>query len=138
MEVRRKQSTPNFPKNEHFLPPDTHIRGQKMFAFRNIWRPLLSCYLRFEIRSFALLPTIYWDIAQRCQRKLHLGFFIYVGTGINKPEIVFVSAYRGVFITQLNMYDDSFCFHPLTYFAENLHRRFSTGFYIHLRLTHIW
>ena len=23
MEVTRKQSTPNFPKNEHFLPPDT-------------------------------------------------------------------------------------------------------------------
>ena len=23
--VARKQSTPNFPKNEHFLPPDTHM-----------------------------------------------------------------------------------------------------------------
>ena len=25
MGVSRKQSTPNFPKNKHFLPPDTHI-----------------------------------------------------------------------------------------------------------------
>ena len=24
--VSRKQSKPNFPKNEHFLPPDTHTR----------------------------------------------------------------------------------------------------------------
>ena len=24
MGVTRKQSTPNFPINEHFLPPDTH------------------------------------------------------------------------------------------------------------------
>ena len=25
--VSRKQSTPNFPKNEYFLPPDTHTWG---------------------------------------------------------------------------------------------------------------
>ena len=29
----------------------------EMFVFRKIWRGLLSCYLRFEIRPFALLPT---------------------------------------------------------------------------------
>ena len=28
-----------------------------MFVFRKIWRALLSCYLRFEIRPFALLPA---------------------------------------------------------------------------------
>ena len=28
-----------------------------MFVFRKIWRALLSCYLRFEIHTFALLPT---------------------------------------------------------------------------------
>ena len=28
-----------------------------MFVFRKIWRDLLSCYLRFEIRPFALLRT---------------------------------------------------------------------------------
>ena len=33
------------------------IRGQEMFVFWKIWRALLSCYLRFEIRPFALLLT---------------------------------------------------------------------------------
>ena len=47
------QSTPNIPKNEHFLAPEM----KEMFVFRKIWRPLLSCYLRFEIRPFPLLPT---------------------------------------------------------------------------------
>ena len=28
-----------------------------MFVFWKIWRTLLSCYLRFEIRPFDLLPT---------------------------------------------------------------------------------
>ena len=29
-----------------------------MFIFRKIWRALFSCNTRFEIRPFALLPTI--------------------------------------------------------------------------------
>ena len=36
-EVTRKQSTPNFPLNEHFLPPDTHtymyVSGGKNVRF---------------------------------------------------------------------------------------------------------
>ena len=34
-----------------------------MFVFRKIWRVLLSCYLRFEIRPFSLLAT-------HCKRSL--------------------------------------------------------------------
>ena len=30
-----------------------------MFVFRKIWRALFSCYLRLEIRPFALLPTTF-------------------------------------------------------------------------------
>ena len=30
-----------------------------MFALRKIWRVLFSCYLRFGICPFALLPTIF-------------------------------------------------------------------------------
>ena len=30
-----------------------------MFVFRKIWRALISCYLRFEILPFSLLPTTY-------------------------------------------------------------------------------
>ena len=59
-EEARKQSIPNFPKNQRFLPPEhvrECIRGYEMFVFLKIWRALLSCYLRFEICSFALLPT---------------------------------------------------------------------------------
>ena len=40
-EVTRKQSTPNFPKSEHSLPPDIHT----------------CAHLRSEIRFFAFLPT---------------------------------------------------------------------------------
>ena len=55
--VWRKPSTPNFPKNEHFLPPDT-LRGKKCSLFGN-----LACFFFletpvFEFNLFGLLPTI--------------------------------------------------------------------------------
>ena len=53
-QVLRKQSSPNFPKNEYFLPPDTHT-----YVFRKIWSALFSCFLRFEIFSFPYLPTMH-------------------------------------------------------------------------------
>ena len=48
--VSRKQSTPNFPKNEHLVPPDTHTmqitklryQGVRNVLFRKIWRALFS------------------------------------------------------------------------------------------------
>ena len=42
--VSRKQSTPNFPKNEH-LPPDTHT-----YVFG------VLCFLETPVLRFALLP----------------------------------------------------------------------------------
>ena len=40
----RKQSTPNFPKNEHFLPPDTHdVRFSEQLA------------------CFVFLKHLFWD-----------------------------------------------------------------------------
>ena len=58
--VIRKQSTPNFPENKHFLPPDTQTYvcvsgGKKKSRFLKIWR-VFSCNTRFEICPFALLP----------------------------------------------------------------------------------
>ena len=53
MGITRKQSAPNFPKNEHFFPCDTHAY---IFVFQKTWRALFSCNIRFEIRSFALFP----------------------------------------------------------------------------------
>ena len=46
-----------FSEKRTFLPPDTHTyvcvsEGKK----HKIWRALCSCYLRFEIRPFAILP----------------------------------------------------------------------------------
>ena len=54
----------NFPKNERFSPPGTYTYvcvsgGKKTFVFRKIWRALYSCYLRFEIRLFAIVLTNY-------------------------------------------------------------------------------
>ena len=46
----------NFPKNEHFLPPD--YQGVRYVRFFSENLPtLFSCYLRFEIHLFALFPT---------------------------------------------------------------------------------
>ena len=53
-DISRKQSTPNFPKNEHFLPPDTHIRGKEMFVFFGKFG--VVCFLEISVLRFALLP----------------------------------------------------------------------------------
>ena len=55
--VTRKQSTPNFPKNKHFLPTDTHAHacvseGKNVF-FRKFG---VLCFLVTPILRFALLP----------------------------------------------------------------------------------
>ena len=56
--VTRKQSTPNFPKNEDFLPPDMHTHlcvsgGKKCLFFGNFG---LLCFLATPVLRFALLP----------------------------------------------------------------------------------
>ena len=53
-----KQSKPNFPKNEHFLPPDTHtyvcvLGGKKCSFFRKFG---VLCLLETPVLRFALLP----------------------------------------------------------------------------------
>ena len=55
--VSRKQSTPNFPKNKHFLPPDTHtylcVSGGKKCSFFGKFDVL--CLLKTPVLRFALL-----------------------------------------------------------------------------------
>ena len=58
MDVSRKQSKPNFPKNEHFLPPDTHryvcvAGGRKCLFFGKFG---MLCFLEISVLRFALLP----------------------------------------------------------------------------------
>ena len=56
--VSRKQSTPNFPKNEHFLPSDTHtykcVSGGKNVRFFGKFDVL--CFLETPVLKFAFLP----------------------------------------------------------------------------------
>ena len=65
-DVSRKQSTPNFPKNEHLLPSDTHLmcayQGVRNVRFLENWRPLFSWNTRFVIGLFALLPMCWSEI----------------------------------------------------------------------------
>ena len=58
MGVSRKQSTPNFPKNEHFLPLDmqTYVCvswGKKCSFFGKFG---VLCFLETSVLRFALLP----------------------------------------------------------------------------------
>ena len=56
--VSRKQSTANFLKNEHFLPPDTHtnvcvLQGKKCSFFGKFG---VLCFLETPVLRFTLLP----------------------------------------------------------------------------------
>ena len=56
--VTRKQGTPHFPKNQHFLPPDKHTcvyvsEVKKCLFFRIFGVP---CFLETPVLRFALLP----------------------------------------------------------------------------------
>ena len=56
--VSRKQSTPKFPKNKHFLPPDTHscvcVSGGKKCLFFGNFDGL--CFLETPVLRFPFLP----------------------------------------------------------------------------------
>ena len=58
MGVSRKQSTSNFPENEHFLPPDTNmyvcVSGSKKCSF--FGKLDVLCFLETPVLRFALLP----------------------------------------------------------------------------------
>ena len=62
--VTRKQSKSNFPKNEHFLPHDTHLHvcvsGGKKCSFCGKFDVL--CFLVTAVGRFALLPYYRWYV----------------------------------------------------------------------------
>ena len=57
--------TENFPKNQHFLPPDTHTYVRAYQGVRNVgFSENLACFVFlkhpfWDFRPFALLSTIY-------------------------------------------------------------------------------
>ena len=55
---QEKKSTPHFPKNKHFLSPDTHtyVWGKKCSFFEKFG---VLCFLETPVLRFALLPTKY-------------------------------------------------------------------------------
>ena len=65
--VSRKQSTPDFPKNEYFLPPGTHmyvcVSGSKKCSFFGKFGVL--CFLETPVLRFALLPY-YRQVVKVC------------------------------------------------------------------------
>ena len=65
----KKKSTPNFPKNKHFLPPDKHTymcvsRGKKCLFFRKFGG---LCFLVIPVLRFALLLYHRRHVAQKFQ-----------------------------------------------------------------------
>ena len=71
--VSKKQGTPNFPKNEHFLPPYTHtdvcVSGDKKCLFFGKFGVL--CFLETPILRFTLLPyyrRIALPVYARCNK----------------------------------------------------------------------
>ena len=55
---KKKQSTPKFPENKRFLPPDTYMHvcvsgGKKCLFFGNFG---VLCFLEAPVLKFALLP----------------------------------------------------------------------------------
>ena len=65
MGVSKKQSTPNFPKNEHFLPPNAHayvcVSGGKKCSFFGKFDVLCFLETRFEICHLALFPAKFYS-----------------------------------------------------------------------------
>ena len=69
--LSRKQSTRNFPKNEHFLSPDTHnvcVSWDKKYSF--FGKLGAFCFLENLVLRFALMPyTDYLNPDKKCVKE---------------------------------------------------------------------
>ena len=76
----RKQSTPNFAKNEHFLSPDTHayvcVSGGKKCSF--FAKFVVLCFLKTPVLRFSLLPYYRQINLFLCQYCHHVWNFILI------------------------------------------------------------
>ena len=94
--VSRRQSTSKFPKNKHFLPPDTHTcvcvsGGKKCLFFGNFD---VLCFLETPVSRFALFKLYYQlqriIIPPHCQYGLlkHVCLCVKITATIgSKPEV---------------------------------------------------
>ena len=72
-EVSRKQNTPNFPKNKHFLPPDTHTPKACNFIKKETLAHVFSCEF-CEISKNPFFTEHLWTAASqdyKSQTPLH-------------------------------------------------------------------
>ena len=67
-EVTRKQCTPNFPKKEHFLPPNYFSSGGKKYSF--FGKIGVHCFLVNSVLRFALLLYYRWNYTELSLRKI--------------------------------------------------------------------
>ena len=73
--VTRKQSTPHFPKNEHFLPSNTHkcvcvLGGKKCWFFG-----------KFDVLCFLVTPVLRYSLLPDCGRIDHTYIESFVEAG---------------------------------------------------------
>ena len=100
MDVWRKQRTPNFPKNEHFLLPDTHIfpysvQMQKIKCiillselFSGLW--LIILYLtqgdkKMIVIKLLKIVSFPWEICEKNRKKSREKLYVPVAT-LNKNK----------------------------------------------------
>ena len=90
----KKAKHAKFSEKRTFLTPWyghvlVRVRGYKMFVFPKNLACLLSCYLRFEIHPFALLPTT--NQIQLCKytmESVHSHYFLRIFRNLQSCEFV--------------------------------------------------
>ena len=87
MEVTIKQSTPNFPKNKHFLTPDTYT----VLRFA-----LLSYYQRIEVILMSSLLTFY-------QNKTSIFTFLMIWYGNRVSLPLLLKLWKCAYLTDISM-----------------------------------
>ena len=73
--------------------PCTHVYQGVRNVFHKIWRSLFSCYLRFEIHSFGLLPKkqrLFLSIVEVRQQTIVNVFTFWLCSSNNNEETIFL------------------------------------------------
>ena len=108
MEVTRKQSKRNFPKNEHFLPPPdshTYVRvSVGKTCLPKTWFALFSCYFRFKIRPFVLLLSSYVRTSSYAYAYVRLLTHTYVRVSVGKTFFFFFFFFRKIWFALFSCY----------------------------------
>ena len=110
MEVTRKQSTPNFPKNKHFLTPVIRQKGESQNGGnKKAKHAKFSERRKFFFGKFGLicfLFTTFWDLPfflisdelyiMKLFRPFQLSIELYVETSTNQGVLLYISGLKWV------------------------------------------